>query len=513
MLKLNVSRAAKENPKSVFSSSPSVSKSTAANGQNNGAQSDLGTGDSESGSTDENIILSRLRQQGIIASALPSAKATGSVSGTAKQSAVSTDASTVSLPSSSKLERFRQQVAKTLSGQTSSSASSAAAQKGSVLAPFSRTPSITAKQPAQEAAQTKSSPSSGILATTPEVEQLAELVEKLPSGFPIAEWDSMTSQQRLLAARSSGLTQQEQWQLLNASGSLSTIAAIRDIQSNYRTYGLSAQAADKLSSDLLTIDNARTSVKNREMPFATDMQRSIFLTQLDKEEQKLLDPVDRQKEGGSDTLLEEKHMLSSDEPRKTPVPKGSTEIDNSSKLASVAKDVLKGYIGIQYVLPAAASMISLEGLCKLIDHGTISIGVSGTAIWLGGASKNTGLVMDTSGDVGIITTYGVFAGSPSLSVVGFVSISNADDINDLSGQSFEAGGSGGELVTVGGEVATFALQPSGKVIVAANLNVGIGLTPPGLPAEGHAGLTTSIVEKSFNLFDAWANFIEGYNAW
>lgn len=261
------------------------------------------------------------------------------------------------------------------------------------------------------------------------------------------------------------------------------------------------------------IDNARTGAKNREIPFTTDMQRRIFLTQLDKEEQKLLAPVDRQKEGDRDRLLGKDRTLRSDKPRKTPVPKVITEIDNKSKLASVAKDVLKGYIDIQYMLPAAASMISLEGLCKLIDHGTISIGVSGTAIWLGGASKNAGLVMDTSGDVGIITTYGVFAGSPSLSVVGFASISNADDISDLSGQSFEAGGSGGELLTVGGEVVTFVQQPTGKAILAANLNIGIGLTPPGLPAEGHAGLTTSIVEKSFNLFDAWANFIEGYNAW
>ena len=360
MLKLNISRAAKENPKSIFSSSPSVSKSTTANGQNNGAQSDLGTGDSESGLADENIILSRLRQQGILASALPSAKATGSVSSTAKQSAVSTDASTVSLPSSSKLERFRQQVAKTLSGQTSSSASSAAAQKGSVLAPFSRTPSITAKQPDQEAAQTKSSPSSGILATTPEVEQLAELVEKLPSGFPIAEWDSMTSQQRLLAARSSGLTQQEQWQLLNASGSLSTIAAIRDIQSNYRTYGLSAQAADKLSTDLLTIDNARTSVKNREMPFATDMQRSIFLTQLDKEEQKLLDPVDRQKEGGRDTLLGKEQPLSADQPIFEPKSKVVNNVDSESKLGRTAKNILKFYLNARFLNRANDFMSNLE---------------------------------------------------------------------------------------------------------------------------------------------------------
>lgn len=480
---------------------------------------DGSTGNTETDSPDDNIITSRLRQEGLLPSFLPDAKAGASDKVTPNKKTLPSSTPSpsgsgiVTLPSDVKLARFRQQVTAALGSQAATSDPPATAQKGSIVEPFPKTPLITAGRTDQKVPQAKPSPSSGVLTSAPEVAQLAELVAKLPSEFPVDEWDSMTSQQRLLAVRSSGLTQQEQWQLLNASGSLSTIAAIQDIQSNYRTYGLSAQAVDKLTTDLLTIDNARTSAKNHEMPFATDMQRGLFLSQLDKEEQKLLDPVDRQKESGRGTLMSKEQMPSSDEPRKTPVPQVITEIDNNSKLASVAKAALKGYLGIRYMLPTTLTMLSLEELCKLIDHGTISIGVSGTAIWLGGGSKNVGLVMDTSGDIGVITTYGGYAGTPSLSYTAFASISNADRINNLSGQVFEIGGSGGEVVSVGGEVATFVDETTGKTSLAVNLNVGLGITPPGLPGEGHSGLSTSVVERVFNIFDAWTEFAEGYIAW
>lgn len=478
-------------------------------------KSDGSTGNTETDSPDDNIITSRLRQEGLLPSFLPDAKAGASDKVTPNKKTLPSSTPSpsgsgiVTLPSDVKLARFRQQVTAALGSQAATSDPPATAQKGSIVEPFPKTPLITAGRTDQKVPQAKPSPSSGVLTSAPEVAQLAELVAKLPSEFPVDEWDSMTSQQRLLAVRSSGLTQQEQWQLLNASGSLSTIAAIQDIQSNYRTYGLSAQAVDKLTTDLLTIDNARASAKNHEMPFATDMQRGLFLSQLDKEEQKLLDSVDGQKEGDNGKISRDFRLGNPSQPRQVVV----KEVKNGSKLALIAKEVLKGYIGIQYVLPAAVYMASMKALCDLIDHGTISIGVSETAIWLGGISKNVGLVMDTSGDIGVITTYGGYAGTPSLSYTAFASISNADRINNLSGQVFEIGGSGGEVVSVGGEVATFVDETTGKTSLAVNLNVGLGITPPGLPGEGHSGLSTSVVERVFNIFDAWTEFAEGYIAW
>lgn len=246
------------------------------------------------------------------------------------------------------------------------------------------------------------------------------------------------------------------------------------------------------------------------MPFATDMQRGLFLSQLDKEEQKLLDSVDGQKEGDNGKISRDFRLGNPSQPRQVVV----KEVKNGSKLASIAKDVLKAYIGIQYILPASVYMLSMKKLCDLIDHGTISLGLTGSvsSLGAGGPTGSVGLVMDASGDVGLITTYGVFAGTPQMNMSAFASISNADNIEDLAGTVFEVGGSGGELVSVGGEVATVVSEDN-KLSVAVNLNVGIGIPVPGIPFEFHAGLSTSEVERLFNIFDAWAEFMEGYNEW
>lgn len=247
------------------------------------------------------------------------------------------------------------------------------------------------------------------------------------------------------------------------------------------------------------------------MPFATDMQRGLFLSQLDKEEQKLLDSVDGQKEGDRDKLGDKEQLHSSDESRKTPIPKTIFNIDNKSELALLAKDILKGYIGLKYMLPTTLAMMSLEGLCKLIDHGTISLGLTGNAsiLGVGGPTGSVGLIMDTSGDVGLITTYGGYAGTPQANISAFASISNSDNIEDLVGTVVEVGGSAGEFVSVGGEVATVVSEDN-KLSVAVNLNVGVGIS---IPVDIHAGLSTSEVERLFNIFDAWDEFMEGYNEW
>ncbi|MEN6594983.1 MAG: hypothetical protein ABFC31_08595 [Clostridiaceae bacterium] len=481
-------------------------------------QSDKKTGNTGADSPDDNIITARLRQEGLLPSFLPVEKsgASDSVTPNKKTSPASTPAptssGTISLPSKSKLELFRQYISDVYDGQSDSSAPSGTVPKRGALTPLPKKPLLGTKQSDPKASQIVSKTSGGsILTQTPEIAQLSELIAKLPSGFPIAEWDNMTSQQRLLAVRSSGLSQQEQWKLLNASGSLSTIAAIQDIQSNSRTYGLTPEKADTISAGLLKIDSARTSVKNGGMPFATDMQRSLFLSQLDKEEQKLLDSVDGQKEGDRDKLGDKEQLHSSDESRKTPIPKTIFNIDNKSELALLAKDILKGYIGLKYMLPTTLAMMSLEGLCKLIDHGTISLGLTGNAsiLGVGGPTGSVGLIMDTSGDVGLITTYGGYAGTPQANISAFASISNSDNIEDLVGTVVEVGGSAGEFVSVGGEVAT-VVSKDNKLSVAVNLNVGVGIS---IPVDIHAGLSTSEVERLFNIFDAWAEFMEGYNEW
>ncbi|MEN6595959.1 MAG: polymorphic toxin type 44 domain-containing protein [Clostridiaceae bacterium] len=53
----------------------------------------------------------------------------------------------------------------------------------------------------------------------------AAVVAKLPSGFPIQNWDSMSYKAQLQAMKFSGLTEQEQWQLLNPTAPLGVLDA------------------------------------------------------------------------------------------------------------------------------------------------------------------------------------------------------------------------------------------------------------------------------------------------
>ena len=59
----------------------------------------------------------------------------------------------------------------------------------------------------------------------PTQEQDAALVAKLPSGFPIQEWDSMSTKAQRQAMKFSGLAEPEQWRLLNPSAPLGVLDA------------------------------------------------------------------------------------------------------------------------------------------------------------------------------------------------------------------------------------------------------------------------------------------------
>ena len=51
----------------------------------------------------------------------------------------------------------------------------------------------------------------------------ANLVKKLPNEFPVAHWEQMNTKQQVQAMKHSGLNQQEQWTLLNATAPLSAL--------------------------------------------------------------------------------------------------------------------------------------------------------------------------------------------------------------------------------------------------------------------------------------------------
>ncbi|MDD4311024.1 MAG: hypothetical protein PHW41_00920 [Eubacteriales bacterium] len=357
---------------------------------------------------------------------------------------------------------------------------------------------------------------------TDEHAELAAIVEKLPDDFDVEKWENMTALQQQNALKNSGLTGEEQMKLLNAPTSIKTIAIIQDIQANRAQYGITQAKANQISSDLLNIANARIGVKNHELPFASNLQRNLFLEQLDKEEQKLLESAGGQKNTGSDNLPSDKRVNDLNKPR-LPYRRGViVNVETYSKVAPLAKDLLKSFIAVQYILPSALALIPMKEAGKLIDEGTISFGMQDNAsiFYVAGVNGNTGFAMDSTGDIGVLRSRGKYFGIPSAAITAFASVSNADRLRDLEGHSFVLGGSIGEILTVGADVAFFT-DKSGKKKFAVDLVLGVGASQ--LPIEGHVGgsETLSFVDptgedetwKIYNIYDAWEKYVKEVLEW
>ncbi|HML68613.1 MAG TPA: hypothetical protein PKA81_09465 [Clostridia bacterium] len=63
----------------------------------------------------------------------------------------------------------------------------------------------------------------------------AKLVKKLPSDFSIANWESMNTKAQLKAMQHSGLSDKEQWALLNTTAPLSALNQHNQAQSAVET--------------------------------------------------------------------------------------------------------------------------------------------------------------------------------------------------------------------------------------------------------------------------------------
>lgn len=357
---------------------------------------------------------------------------------------------------------------------------------------------------------------------TEEQSELAAIVDKLPEDFDLSKWDKMTALQQQNALKKSGLSGVDQMKLLNAPTSIETIATIQYIQTNRAQYGITQARADEISSELLKIANARIGVNNRALPFASDFQRNLFLNQLDKEEQKLLESVGGQEDNHSDMLLNDEQTFDSTK-RKFPDRRGIVRrVETYSKVALLAKDLLKAFIGVQYILPSALALLPMKAAGKLIDEGTISLGMQDNAsiFYVGGANGSMGLAMDSTGDIGALRTQGKYLGVPSAAITVFASVSDADRLRDLEGQSIVVGGSIGEILTIGADLAFFTDQ-SGEKKFAVSLELGLGISQ--LPVEGHVGgsKTLGFVDptgedetwKIYNIYNAWEEYVKKVLEW
>ena len=77
----------------------------------------------------------------------------------------------------------------------------------------------------------------------------AALVARLPDDFPIDNWESLNTKQQRKAMQFSGLNDQEQWQLLNASASLKALANMNAAQAG--PYRKDASILTSLQNGLL----------------------------------------------------------------------------------------------------------------------------------------------------------------------------------------------------------------------------------------------------------------------
>jgi hypothetical protein len=386
--------------------------------------------------------------------------------------------------------------------------------------PFSGNPYVQPRQNDQSDASGVPLKTTGSTNGIPdEHAELAAIVAKLPEGFNLTKWDDRSAFQQQNLLKKSGLSGTDQMKLLNAPTSIETISTIQILQANRAQYGITQAKADQKSAELLKIANARIGVNNRALPFASDFQRNLFLKQLDKEEQKLLETVDGQENRGRDMLFKENRWFDSDRPEKTSKPKVITEVDNNSKLASVAKDVLKAFVGIQYILTISLILLANKEVGKLLDEGTVSFGtnLNASVLIAGGPTGNVGIAMDTTGDIGIVRVLGGYAGIPSVSLVGYASVSNAKRLRDLEGFTLEAGGTIGEGLCVGAEVGTFN-DKSGKQKCVVNLLGGLGASA--LPVEGHVAITYTYPFEDedgkyqiVNIYEKWEKFVKEYLEW
>lgn len=132
--------------------------------------------------------------------------------------------------------------------------------------------------------------SSASSAIPKEYADLANLLDKAPSGIDFENWADLTAKQQLSIAQKSGLTERDQQTLLNAAPHyVQTIAKVQAVFANRYALGLTAADARGLANELFAIADERDEATRRVGKYAND---AVFapraLRWLDEQEEKLL---------------------------------------------------------------------------------------------------------------------------------------------------------------------------------------------------------------------------------
>ncbi len=132
-----------------------------------------------------------------------------------------------------------------------------------------------------------------------ELRDVAEVVNRISNGISLEGWADMTTQQQRNALKHSGLSDQEQWLLLNASSNyVETIAKVQDIYANSKDYDLTYTEANDICKELMKIAQAREDTQSEAGQFRFNARgKYLFLRQLDEREEKLLASIQEASDG------------------------------------------------------------------------------------------------------------------------------------------------------------------------------------------------------------------------
>lgn len=108
----------------------------------------------------------------------------------------------------------------------------------------------------------------------------AALVGKLPGDFPIEQWESMNTKAQLKAMQHSGLTDQEQWVLLNATAPLSVLDEHNQMRDEIAIKAYVTRILTPVSSAAMTQSGQRTQTTDNKPTISPSLQRDALRQEL-----------------------------------------------------------------------------------------------------------------------------------------------------------------------------------------------------------------------------------------
>jgi len=112
--------------------------------------------------------------------------------------------------------------------------------------------------------------------------QEAGLVAKLPSEFPIFQWESMGAIAQQKVMEKSGLSPQDQWRLLNASTPLEVLSLVNSAQNSARSGLLTPREASEITDQALRYSDNRLRLAHGDASILPPLQKALWNRELDK---------------------------------------------------------------------------------------------------------------------------------------------------------------------------------------------------------------------------------------